>query len=190
MFIRESLRNHFRPRKLSKVFLHRKLPTIIVGRFRLGRLKESIYMNREIKIPHQAKHLGSAILDPYFAWRGIAGIDSSFRNIHRCTCHAFPHYSVSYSVSDFWALCRLICLFKCSQTKRLNMHEDCDWLCIHRLLEAYGWRCFGMPSAPNHWKGGCSRRLHENDNCWPVSFGKAEGIHIKHESKGQDSSPS
>ena len=38
--------------------------TIIVGRFRLGRLKESIYMNREVKIPRQAKHLGSAILDP------------------------------------------------------------------------------------------------------------------------------
>ena len=38
--------------------------TIIVGRFRLGRLKESIYMTREVKIPRQAKHLGSAILDP------------------------------------------------------------------------------------------------------------------------------
>ena len=38
--------------------------TIIVGRFRLGRLKESIYMNQEVKIPRQAKHFGSAILDP------------------------------------------------------------------------------------------------------------------------------
>ena len=41
--------------------------TIIVGRFRLGRLKESMYMNREVTIPRQAKRLGSAILDPEFA---------------------------------------------------------------------------------------------------------------------------
>ena len=38
--------------------------TIIVGRFRLGRLKESIYMNQEVKISRQAKHFGSSILDP------------------------------------------------------------------------------------------------------------------------------